>query len=751
MFAIHMYDICITKVIMKGKLSLYLLLFIWFASPAYLHGQIQLNKDPAHIKGVLKYPVHVFCGTGDNLWVYDKEPVDSPEAIDAMFDWMTQTYQMKRMYWRGGQEDLWHKYFRFGKETVMNYDYGQNWARYVYNDLEISKVAVAAAKRTGTEIFLYTGLFEFGLQPDVGIIGPHLFEDTLRINHPEWVPIDRWGTRRAPGPIAFCYPEARKTVVERFTKYLTEYGYDGINFYTYVENTGLRYKDEFGFNQPIVDEFHKRYPSVDLRNDNLNEEQRLHWYKCRGKFVTDFLRELKVAFEPQGKKISMILDAEEPDYVQRWWGKPLPGTGMIHLDWKKWIKEGLVDEFWVQLGPFEAQKRTLDSLLLACAGTSIRLTVRTPDPYAHHWQPYIEAGVTPVAVITWLNNGIERYSFTPTNPNTLSNVDWKVRLQSLDDIVRKKFTAEVTQIAPLTHDENVLVRRKAMHALATVNDPAGISLIERGLQDSESSVRTAAAVALKSLYGSESVDRLIVSLSQRADFPLKTAASEAFAAMGSPILPTLYKALENEQYGVQETAVRGISHIGAAHFDTRAFDELLRIIKNADTDYRIRWWAMRGIRTMLAQASSLQRDNAWQAILDILKGNEPTALQLEAALTIEKSTDYISAANNYQMRNALAELFETFGDDTKRPDAAYGWRPIGNALKSLGIAGINVLEDFRKQSSDKWLAWLAYDVLYMEQRKVSASKDGGFNLIPEEEALNNQKIYAPEFPGWRKW
>ncbi len=731
--------------------ELLLLLFLLggIEIPQYSWGQVSGKKDPAQINGVLKYPVYVFCGTGDNLWVYDKEPVDSRETIDAMFDWMSQTYQMKRMYWRGGQEDMWQRHFHMGKETVMNYDYDMNWAHHVYRELGVSSAAVRAAKRTGSEIFLYTGLFEHGVQPDVGIIGPHLFEDTLRIKHPEWITTDRWGTRRAAGPIDFCYPEARKIIVKRYADQMIKDGYDGINFYTYVENTGLRYQDEFGFNQPIADEFNKRYPGVDLRNDRLTDEQRLYWYRCRGKFVTDFLRELKTEIAPHGKKISMILDAVEPDYAQRWWGKALPGTGMIYLDWKQWIKEGLVDEFWVQLGPAEAQKKTLDSLLLACAGTPIRLTVRTPDPYAPYWLPYVKAGVTPVAVITWLNNGIEKYSFASTSVKTLGHPDWKVRLQSLDDIVRKKFTTGAKQIAPLIKDENVLVRRKAMHALVAVNDPSGILLIEEGLEDSESSVRTAAAVALKSLHRPGSVDQLIASLSRQADFPFKTAAGEAFAAMGPSILPALYKALENAQYGVGEAVIRGISNIGEAHFDSRIFNELLQITRDVNADYRLRWWSMKGVKAMLPHASPLQLDSVWQILLAILKGNEPTALQLEAALTVEKSTDYLSAANSRQIRVALVQLFKTFGDKTTRPDAAFGWRPIGNALKSLGIEGINALEDFRKQQSDKWLAWLAYEVLYLEQRKVTV--DGGFNLITEEEAIRNQKMFAPEFPGWRKY
>src|SRR3989339_261899 len=245
--------------------------------------------SPIFAADITKWPVHAYCGAGDNLWNHKVEPVDSPAAIDAMFEWMSQTYQVKRMYWRG--QEMWFKDYRIGPFMPDTEDW-VNWVKYLHEDVNLAEVAVASAKRHGMEIFFYTGLFEYGVQPDVGVISPHLFEDTLRIEHPEWCDLDRWGQRRCPGPISFCYPEARKILVERYVENVTKYGYDGINFYTYVENLGIRYEDEFGFNQPIVDEFNKRYPDVNLRKDTLTEEQRLHWYKCRGKFVTDFPRHL---------------------------------------------------------------------------------------------------------------------------------------------------------------------------------------------------------------------------------------------------------------------------------------------------------------------------------------------------------------------------------------------------------------------------------------------------------------------------
>jgi len=438
-------------------------------------------------------PLHVFCGTGDNLWNPHVEPLDSPESVDAMFEWMAETYGASRIYWRGSQGHIWDRHYQVGDAKPLQYDWANGWKHHLYREVKLNEAAVSAAHAHGMEFFAYSGLFEYGVQPDVGIICPYPFEDRLRIEHPEWCPVDRWGERRCPGPICFAYPEARRILVDRYVDYLVEQGCDGINFYTYVENVGIRYRDEFGFNEPIVAEFSKLHPGVDLRRDTLTEEQKLDWHRCRGIFVTQFIRELHAALSAKGKRLSMILDSEQPDYVQPWWGKDYPGTGMIHLDWEAWIEEGIVDELWVQLGATADQTALLDRLLVACEGTDVKLTVRAINPYDAVWAPYVDAGVTPVAVITWARNGIERLTLEPTGPDMLASDDWRLRAQTLQDVADGTLELPASLVAPLADDPQVLVRHRAMRALGKLGEP---DVIERGLSDEQSCVRIAAALAL---------------------------------------------------------------------------------------------------------------------------------------------------------------------------------------------------------------------------------------------------------------
>jgi hypothetical protein len=81
------------------------------------------------------------------------------------------------------------------------------------------------------ELWMAYGLFDNGSGPDVGFTGfPYAAEDKIRVEHPEWAPVNKYGTWHQGGPIEFCYEGARKAMVEYLTKYVVEGGYDGIAF-----------------------------------------------------------------------------------------------------------------------------------------------------------------------------------------------------------------------------------------------------------------------------------------------------------------------------------------------------------------------------------------------------------------------------------------------------------------------------------------------------------------------------------------
>jgi hypothetical protein len=77
-------------------------------------------------------------------------------------------------------------------------------------------------------------------------------------------------------------------------------------------------------------------------------------------------------------------------------------------------------------------------------------------------------------------------------------------------------------------------------------------------------------------------------------------------------------------------------------------------------------------------------------------------------------------------------------------DAAWGWRSVGNALLGFGEVGRARLESIREQTSDKWLAWYAYEVVHVPQYANAVA------TCTEDEAIATHDRYAPPFPGRRR-
>jgi hypothetical protein len=94
----------------------------------------------------------------------------------------------------------------------------------------------------------------------------------------------------------------------------------------------MRFEDEFGYNQPIVDEYRSRY-GVDIRTQEFDKNL---WRYLRGEYVTQFLRELKAALKPYGRKLGMCLNPREPNYPQPWNVSRYTITaGRIYMDWER--------------------------------------------------------------------------------------------------------------------------------------------------------------------------------------------------------------------------------------------------------------------------------------------------------------------------------------------------------------------------------------------------------------------------------
>ena len=90
--------------------------------------------------------------------------------------------------------------------------------------------------------------------------------------------------------------------------------------------------DSFGYNQPIVDEYYRRY-GVDIRREPINFRQ---LYELQGEGLTQFLREVRADLGGVPLALGVMRHPLTVRHVY-------PRVKMV-MDWPTWVAEGLIDE-----------------------------------------------------------------------------------------------------------------------------------------------------------------------------------------------------------------------------------------------------------------------------------------------------------------------------------------------------------------------------------------------------------------------
>lgn len=293
-----------------------------------------------------------WVGTGDNYVVADFFPVDSPAFIDATFDMVKAMYGSERIYWRGLQDQT-------IKDALVREEAGliPDWFEYTdkLDDQGINAYAVQAAHARGMELWGRGAIYDWGDQGNTtttNMTYAGSYESNLRIDHPEWEPIDRFGIRRQSGPLEFGYEAARQAAVDHLKGIAVATGYDGVALQLYNENYSTRFADEFGFSDPVVQDFQLRY-GVDLRRTrSLTPTQTQQFRDLRGEYTTAFLDSLHTELGAEGIKLSMEANGWTDPAIPSLWllDSPYPETGVITQDWKGWIDNQTVDELWLRRG-----------------------------------------------------------------------------------------------------------------------------------------------------------------------------------------------------------------------------------------------------------------------------------------------------------------------------------------------------------------------------------------------------------------
>ena len=291
-----------------------------------------MNLLPLLLSAALAAPGNhvMYVSWGDQI--LDRQPgdrLDTPDKIASCLPEWAAMAGAGTVYWRISSWRIQQDH-ELRKQSVSKY-----WdavdAAYAAGDPNLA--AARAAHAAGLKIFAYETLFDEG-SPTSVLYGDHTpfpWQSKFTIEHPEYLVVDRTGTKHQWGVLEYAWPEVRQFMIGRFLKFLDQYPFDGVYLCTRTHSKPAETADEFGYAEPIVAEFQRRY-GVDIRTQPFDHSK---WEALRGEYLTQFLREFSQVLHARGKKLAI--------------GIPLgdclgPPYGHQQLDWPTWVKDGLIDE-----------------------------------------------------------------------------------------------------------------------------------------------------------------------------------------------------------------------------------------------------------------------------------------------------------------------------------------------------------------------------------------------------------------------
>ncbi|MBP8953150.1 MAG: hypothetical protein KBI47_12210 [Armatimonadetes bacterium] len=227
------------------------------------------------------------------------------------------------------------------KPSNLKEDYiptGKAWTekyRKVIEAFNPPEVFIREGHKRGMKVVIWLDIF------DDGVPG---YRSKFLEEHPHCHWTARDGKTRFHGLMSYAWPEARAFRVAQANE-LLDLGADGIHCSTSAHSRHLpnaHEDDYYGFEQPIVDEYQRRF-GVDIRT--AEEFDKEAWHTIKGEAMNQLYRELAQACHGRGKELWVGLQLGEYTTLC---ADPHFGSHVVARYrnlWRELVDEGVADAF----------------------------------------------------------------------------------------------------------------------------------------------------------------------------------------------------------------------------------------------------------------------------------------------------------------------------------------------------------------------------------------------------------------------
>jgi hypothetical protein len=274
---------------------------------------------------------HLVFGEGDGR-------LAKIEAIQRRMECWKQELSTASIHWRCTRDRI-KGHFYAGKG--YRHFFGAVKSKVDWDDF---KVVPRIAHQCGIQAFLYVSLFDEGwplLSKKIREVSYHnrmhckhvSWQSDFSRTNPEYAIVDRTLRNRQWGVLCLGYPEVRKHLIRRYVRLLRGGNFDGLFICLRSQSRPADYADQYGFNDPVHQDYLKRY-GKDIRTEDFDLEQ---WRDLLGEYLTCFFQELRKALDDFHVHMQLSVGVPRGSIF----GPPIGNTT---LQWPMWVHEGIIDQ-----------------------------------------------------------------------------------------------------------------------------------------------------------------------------------------------------------------------------------------------------------------------------------------------------------------------------------------------------------------------------------------------------------------------